>query len=259
MPTFLSNEAIDNYYRGMKEPVNAEITQAGSDYQAALNRLQQMKEQQDAENYRSYARQQAELPGLMRASGNNGGMVDSAVASLANAYNQARAKRALEYENNRANQDLDYNNRLAELNAKLTQYDQLAAADKANLLAEQEAAAAAAAAAARARSYSSGGSGGSYSGGSSSSAPASKTTSSQFYDDYLDRSGQTTQKEAQKTINLYNAGVIKDPHEFNTAVMNKISPRDGYPKSNNVTTQKDTVNNFIKGQLAADKFLLWNP
>ena len=158
MPNFLSNEAIDSYYKGMKEPVNAEITQAGNDYKAALERLQQMKEQQDAENYRSYVRQQTEIPGLMRASGNNGGMVDSAVASLANAYNQARAKRSLEYEGNRANQDLDYNNRLAELRAKLAQYDQLAAADKANLLAQQEAEAAAAAA----RSYR----GGSRSGGS---------------------------------------------------------------------------------------------
>lgn len=158
MPNFLSESAIDSYYKGMKEPVNAEITQAGNDYQAALQRLQQMKEQQDAENYRSYVRQQTEIPGLMRASGNNGGMVDSAVASLANAYNQARAKRSLEYEGNRANQDLDYNNGLAELRAKLAQYDQLAAADKANLLAQQEAEAAAAAA----RAYR----GGSRSGGS---------------------------------------------------------------------------------------------
>lgn len=152
MPNFLTESAIDSYYKGMKEPVNAEITQAGNDYQAALQRLQQMKEQQDAENYRSYVRQQTEIPGLMRASGNNGGMVDSAVASLANAYNQARAKRSMEYEGNRANQDLDYNNRLAELRAKLAQYDQLAAADKANLLAQQEAEAAAAAARARASS-----------------------------------------------------------------------------------------------------------
>lgn len=160
MPNFLSESAIDSYYKGMKEPVNAEITQAGNDYKAALERLQQMKEQQDAENYRSYVRQQTEIPGLMRASGNNGGMVDSAVASLANAYNQARAKRSMEYEGNRANQDLDYNNRLAELRAKLAQYDQLAAADKANLLAQQEAEAAAAAA----RSYRgrSGGSGNGY-------------------------------------------------------------------------------------------------
>ena len=139
-----TRETIDQYYNAMKEPVNAQITQAGNDYQAALQRLQALKEQQDAENYRSYVRQQNELPGLMRASGNNGGMIDSAVASLANAYNQARAKRGLEYEANAASQGLDYNNRLAELRAKLSQYDQMAGADRAELdaynawLAEQE-------------------------------------------------------------------------------------------------------------------------
>lgn len=139
-----TRESIDQYYNSMKEPVNAQITQANNDYQAALNRLQSMKEQADAENYRSYVRQQNELPGLMRASGNNGGMIDSAVASLANAYNQARAKRGLEYDANVASQGLDYNNRLAELRAKLSQYDQMAGADRAELdsynayLAEQE-------------------------------------------------------------------------------------------------------------------------
>ena len=150
-----TREAIDQYYNSMKEPVNAQITQAGNDYQAALDRLQSMKEQADAENYRSYVRQQNELPGLMRASGNNGGMVDSAVAALANAYNQARAKRGLEYEANVASQGNDYNNRLAELRAKLSQYDQMAGADRAELdaynaeLARQQAEAAQAAEAAR--------------------------------------------------------------------------------------------------------------
>lgn len=142
MPSYTNNASIEAYYRGMKEPVNAQITQAGNDYEAALKRLEQTKATQDAENYRSYVRQQQELPGIMRASGNNGGMVDSAVASLANAYNQARAKRSLEYEGNRADQDLDYNNRLAALRAQLAQYDQMANADKAELAAQQAAAAA---------------------------------------------------------------------------------------------------------------------
>jgi len=136
MASFNSNAAIDAYYQGQKAPVNAQIETAGNDYQAALARLEQNKKTQDAENYRSYVRQQNELPGLMRASGNNGGMVDSAVASLANAYNQARANRAMEFETNKANQDLDYNNRLATLRAQLAQYDQQAAADKANLAAK---------------------------------------------------------------------------------------------------------------------------
>ena len=142
MPSYTNNASIEAYYRGMKEPVNAQIEQAGNDYQAALNRLEQTKATQDAENYRSYVRQQQELPGIMRASGNNGGMVDSAVASLANAYNQARANRSMELEQNRADQDLQYTNRLAELRAKLAQYDQMANADKANLAAQQAASAA---------------------------------------------------------------------------------------------------------------------
>lgn len=198
---FLTTDAIDSYYRGMKEPVNAEITQAGNDYQAALQRLQQMKEQQDAENYRSYVRQQTEIPGLMRASGNNGGMVDSAVASLANAYNQARAKRSLEYEANRANQDLDYNNRLAELRAKLMQYDQLANADKANLLAQQEAAAAAA------RAYRSGSSGGrssGYGGEDISDEWAKRDTSG--YDTKLEN--PTASGSTSKPLTSYSGGSV---------------------------------------------------
>ena len=140
MASFNNNASIEAYYQGMKEPVNAQITQANNDYQAALDRLQKMKDTQDAENYRSYVRQQKEIPGIMRASGNNGGMVDSAVASLANAYNQARANRAMEFEGNVANQELDYNNRLAALRAQLAQYDQMANADKANLAAQMAAA-----------------------------------------------------------------------------------------------------------------------
>lgn len=151
---FTTNAAIDAYYRGQKEPVNAQITQAGNDYQAAIDRLKALKEQQDAENYRSYVRQGQEIPGLMRASGNTGGMVDSAVASLANAYNQARAKRGLEYEANVASQGADYNGRLAELRAQLAKYDQMANADKSQLAADmaaQEEARRAAAAASRRR------------------------------------------------------------------------------------------------------------
>jgi len=147
MASYSTTAAIDAYYNGQKAPINAQIETAGNDYQAALARLEQTKKAQDAENYRSYVRQQNEIPGLMRAAGNNGGMVDSAVASLANAYNQARANRAMEFENNRANQDLDYTNRLAQLRAQLAQYDQMANADKAELAAQQAAARARAAAA----------------------------------------------------------------------------------------------------------------
>ena len=223
MPSYTNNASIEAYYQGMKEPVNAQITQAGNDYEAALKRLEQTKATQDAENYRSYVRQQQELPGIMRASGNNGGMVDSAVASLANAYNQARAKRSLEYEGNRANQDLDYNNRLAALRAQLAQYDQMANADKAELAAQQAAAAARARAAAAQQQ-------------SRPSDNYTKLSSDAFVNDY-----EANSKTAKKNTGLMaavEAGIPAtriggDPFSYRNAVMENITPRNGIPRSNN--------------------------
>ena len=222
MASFNSNAAIEAYYQGQKAPVNAQIETAGNDYQAALARLEQTKKAQDAENYRSYVRQQNELPGLMRASGNNGGMVDSAVASLANAYNQARANRAMEFENNRADQDLSYTNRLAELRAKLAQYDQEANAAKADLAAQQ------AAAAARARA--------SRTPDASITDPGNKIQSSAFVNDYEAKSGKTTRNAANQTIDDVKSGKNTDPTAFRTAVMNKIKPQNGYPTPNYQTS-----------------------
>ena len=220
MPSYTNNASIEAYYRGMKEPVNAQIEQAGNDYQAALNRLEQTKATQDAENYRSYVRQQQELPGIMRASGNNGGMVDSAVASLANAYNQARAKRSLEYEGNRANQDLDYNNRLAALRAQLAQYDQMANADKAELAAQQAAAAARARASAR----------------QAQTTPTSNYTKLQsdaFVNDY--EANSKTKDNNKGLTSAVEAGIPAtklggDPMSYRNAVMERITPSNGIPR-----------------------------
>lgn len=211
MPSYTNNASIEAYYRGMKEPVNAQIEQAGNDYEAALKRLEQTKATQDAENYRSYVRQQQELPGIMRASGNNGGMVDSAVASLANAYNQARAKRSLEYEGNRANQDLDYNNRLAALRAQLAQYDQMANADKAELAAQQAAAAARARALSRQNQQMSGGN--------------TKLQSDAFVNNYEANRYDANKKAGQREL-------YENPYDLQNGTMNMVQPRNGYASPN---------------------------
>lgn len=224
MPSYTNNASIEAYYQGMKEPVNAQIEQAGNDYEAALKRLEQTKATQDAENYRSYVRQQQELPGIMRASGNNGGMVDSAVASLANAYNQARAKRSLEYEGNRANQDLDYNNRLAALRAQLAQYDQMANADKAELAAQQAAAAARARAAARQAQQ--------------TATPVNRNniSNNSFVKDYeANRYDAGNNSANQGFTKAVEAGIPAtklggDPFSYRNAVMERITPSNGIPR-----------------------------
>jgi len=207
MASYSTTAAIDAYYNGQKAPINAQIETAGNDYQAALARLEQTKKAQDAENYRSYVRQQNEIPGLMRAAGNNGGMVDSAVASLANAYNQARANRAMEFENNRANQDLDYTNRLAQLRAQLAQYDQMANADKAELAAQQAAARARAAAAQSQQRQ---------------SATTKRDTS--FVDDYEANRYDANRKAGESA--LANGASTQ------SATMNMIQPKNGYMSPN---------------------------
>ena len=205
---FGSTAAIDAYYQGMKEPVNAQITQANNDYQAALDRLQRMKENDDAQLYRSYVRQQQEIPGLMRASGNNGGMVDSAIASLANQYNRARADRSLNYEADVAGQDLDYNNRIAALRGQLAQYEQQANADKANLAAQE---AALRARMGRARQTSQ----------PETKVPAYKTASNaDFYNDYPERSGKLAAAADQAVIDNPNSAW----NDRINAIRNKVTP-----------------------------------
>lgn len=238
MASFNNNASIEAYYNAQKAPVNAQITQAGNDYQAALDRLQKMKEQQDAENYRSYVRQQQELPGLMRASGNNGGMVDSAVASLANAYNQARANRAMEYEGNVAQNDLDYNNQMASLRAQLAQYDQMAAADKYNLAAAQ------AAARSRARTTRE----------DEKSTYTPNRTNTAFVDAY-EAAGN---KDENAVINAYKAGrSVYNNNDYINSVRNKIEPSGGIPKPNMksawLQSQKD-VDELWKANRDIDPF-----
>lgn len=140
MASYSSKEAIDAYYEGQKAPVNAEMENTTAAYEEALKRLQQQKEQSDADAYRSYVRQQRELPAIMRAQGNHGGMVDSAVASLLNKYNQGRANRGLQLNAGTSDQTLQYNAQMNNLRAKLAQYEQQAAAAKAELEAQQSAA-----------------------------------------------------------------------------------------------------------------------
>lgn len=135
-----TNESIDAYYEGQRKPVEAEIENATAAYEAALAKLQQQKEAADADAYRSYVRQQHEMPGILRAQGNHGGMVDSAVASLLNKYNQGRADRGLQLGANTADQTLQYNANVNSLRAKLAQLEQQALAEKAELAAAQAAA-----------------------------------------------------------------------------------------------------------------------
>lgn len=135
-----TNESIDAYYEGQRKPVEAEIENATAAYEAALAKLQQQKEAADADAYRSYVRQQHEMPGILRAQGNHGGMVDSAVASLLNKYNQGRADRGLQLGANTADQTLQYNANVNSLRAKLAQLEQQANAEKAELAAAQAAA-----------------------------------------------------------------------------------------------------------------------
>lgn len=133
MATFNTNAAIDSYYEGQKAPINAQMENTTASYEAALDKLNQSKAQADADAYRSYRRQQMEMPGLMRSNGNHGGMVDSAVASLLNKYNSKKAARGIQLQGNIADQTLSYNNNMNELRGKLAQYDQMANADKAEL------------------------------------------------------------------------------------------------------------------------------
>lgn len=216
MANFNSNAAIDYYYQGQKEPVNAQITQANNDYQAALDRLEKMKLQEDAQNYRSYVRQQKEIPGLMRASGNNGGMVDSAIASLANQYNNARANRALNYEANVAEQDLNYGNQMASLRAQLAQYDQMANADKANLAAAQARARARAQEESNLRSY-------------------RNRNDDEFVEGYETASGKNDPNYSA-IIKAYESGASSyNSNDYINAARNKITP-DVLPQNKRVNT-----------------------
>lgn len=130
MPTYNTEKSINAYYEGMKAPVNAEIDNAKANYDNAVRKLEENKAQADATAYRNMRRQQVEMPGILRANGSNGGMVDSSVASLNNNYLKNKAGRVTALQGNIANETMNYNEKMNNLRAQLTKYEQQANADK---------------------------------------------------------------------------------------------------------------------------------
>ena len=131
MATYNTTAAIDAMLRANSAPVEAEMQAAQNNYEAAIRRLEAQKAAEDAQAYRSFERQKRELPEVMAANGAQGGMVDSAVASMENNYMNNRNARALQLADNLADQQLNYDNNMLSLRAQLAAYQQQAAADKA--------------------------------------------------------------------------------------------------------------------------------
>ena len=69
----------------------------------------------------------------MRAQGNHGGMVDSAVAGVMNKYNQGRANRSTQLNADLANQELQNVQNQNSLRAKLAALKQQAEAERLSL------------------------------------------------------------------------------------------------------------------------------
>ena len=133
MATYNSTAAIDAILRANSAPVEAEMQAAQNNYDAAVKRLEAQKAAEDAQAYRSFERQKRELPEVMAMNGAQGGMVDSAVASMENNYMNNRNARALQLADNLADQRLNHDNAMLQLRAKLAAYQQQAEADKAEL------------------------------------------------------------------------------------------------------------------------------
>lgn len=131
MATYNSTAAIDAILRANTAPVEAEMQAAQNNYDAAVKRLEAQKAAEDAQAYRSFERQKRELPEVMAMNGAQGGMVDSAVASMENNYMNNRNARALQLADNLADQQLNHDNAMLQLRAKLAAYQQQAAAEKA--------------------------------------------------------------------------------------------------------------------------------
>ena len=131
MATYNSTAAIDAILRANTAPVEAEMQAAQNNYDAAVKRLEAQKAAEDAQAYRSFERQKRELPEVMAMNGAQGGMVDSAVASMENNYMNNRNARALQLADNLADQQLNHDNAMLQLRAKLAAYQQQALADKA--------------------------------------------------------------------------------------------------------------------------------
>jgi len=131
MATYNTTAAIDAMLRANSAPVEAEMQAAKNNYDAAVKRLEAQRAAEDAQAYRSFERQKRELPQIMAANGAQGGMVDSAIASMQNNYMNNRNARALQMQDDLADHQLNYDNNMLQLRAKLAAYQQQAAADKA--------------------------------------------------------------------------------------------------------------------------------
>ncbi|MBQ4093791.1 MAG: hypothetical protein IJC61_01980 [Oscillospiraceae bacterium] len=131
MATYNTTAAIDAMLRANSAPVEAEMQAAKNNYDAAVKRLEAQRAAEDAQAYRSFERQKRELPQVMAANGAQGGMVDSAIASMQNNYMNNRNARALQMQDDLAEHQLNYDNNMLQLRAKLAAYQQQAAADKA--------------------------------------------------------------------------------------------------------------------------------
>lgn len=162
MASFNNTAAIDAYYAGQRSPIEAQIEQETANYERALQNLEQSRDNANAERYRSFRRIMNDLPSVSAANGIQGGMADSAVASIKNQYLQGRGDIEQNYLTNKADQDLQYGNTLTGLRGKLAQLEQEANADKYNLEYAQAMAAAGGGGGGgrRSRSYRGGGGGG---------------------------------------------------------------------------------------------------
>lgn len=150
----------------LKNQYDTSLSTSQANRAAELEKLLQGKESADAQAYRALQRQLKTVPEAMSASGAQGGMVDSGIAYIKNRYLQGRNDRdtqlaannadvgrrydeadanlLLGYNTDSANYGRDYQNLLEGYRGQLAQYEQQAAADRAELEYQQALAAAAA-------------------------------------------------------------------------------------------------------------------
>lgn len=146
MPNYANIDALNKYYEAVQEPIKANMKQAENDYNFNLDKLRTDKEGQDAMAYRALQRQLRTVPEEMSAAGGNGGMVDSGISFIKNRYLQGRNDRDVQLAADNAALGRDYQNTLEGYRGQLAQYEQQAAADRAELEYQQAMAAARAAA-----------------------------------------------------------------------------------------------------------------
>lgn len=150
----------------LKNRYDTSLNTSKTNRQAELDAMRQNKENSDAQAYRSLQRQLYTVPDAMSAAGAQGGMVDSGIAYIKNRYLQGRNDRdtqlaannadigrrydqadadlLLGYNTDNAQLERDYQNALEGYRGQLAQYEQQAAADRAEWEYQQALAAAAA-------------------------------------------------------------------------------------------------------------------